>query len=64
MKKITTLEKLEQLALARRSVRFENSITRPLPATVVLCMTGRTIIGFMRRGMFLYEKPTPKGTKK
>jgi hypothetical protein len=46
-----TLQKLHQLARDRKAVRLSAAISKPIPAAVVINMTGRTIHGFIECGM-------------
>ncbi len=54
--KINTLEKLESVALARRSVTWDG-FDRPQPAAWVISMQARQVLMLMRQGMKLYQKP-------
>lgn len=64
--KITTLEQLEAASLARRSVMINHPafVRRPQPAAWVISMQARTVLGFMRSGMTLYEKKRTAVAKK
>lgn len=58
MKQINTLEDLNTAAKNRKSVVFGcGSFSRPIPAAVFLGMTGRTILGLIHSGVYIYEKP-------
>jgi hypothetical protein len=62
--RVKSLQHLEKLALSRKSVRLsygQDRQSRPLPATAVLNMTGRTILGFIRNGITVHK---PKNHKK
>ena len=56
-KKVTTLKQLAELARNKRSVICENR-WGSLPAIVVINMTGPTILGAIKSGLYVYEKET------
>ncbi len=59
--RISTLQQLEDLSFAKRSVTCPRARELPvyLPAAFVLAMQGRAILSLMERGLYLY---TPKKT--
>jgi len=58
--RISKLDQLHLIALARRSVYCPNmaSWSKPRPAAFVLNLQGIIIFRMMRSGMFLYHPPT------
>ena len=63
-KRIRTLEQLDQVAQAKRSVIMCNT-ARSKPAAFMMNMQARNVLEFIRRGLYLYELPrtwtTPEG---
>ena len=57
MQAIKTLEQLESAANARQAVVIPALNQKPKAAAFYLSMRGRTILQFLRMGMFLYRKP-------
>lgn len=55
MKAIKTLEDLFNLACQSKSIYCEASPMRVFPASVMLSMTGVTILRYFHRGVFEYE---------
>lgn len=57
---VKTLEQLAQLALDKRSVQRIKMpwgmFNRPMPAAVLLRMTGEVILRAFRDGIYVYEK--------
>ncbi|MDI9430465.1 MAG: hypothetical protein QM570_01950 [Planctomycetota bacterium] len=62
--RITTLAELSRLVTSKRSVVVPTRIwaAKPIPAAVVINMTGTIIMGMFKAGMYLYE-PKRKGAK-
>lgn len=59
LKKVKTVEELEALAGARRSVICKYPGNHPMPAAVVLSMQCRCVLAYIKSGLFVYE-PKPK----
>jgi hypothetical protein len=64
--KVTTLERLAELANEKRSVSVNPEMKRPAPyfkhqpASFVMSMQGRTILRLFEVGMYVYEKEENK----
>jgi len=56
-KPVTSLEELEAARLDHRSVIGEVWNRRPMPAAVLMNMSGTVILRRLRRGLWIYEKP-------
>ena len=63
MKQIFTLRAIRDAARERRSLVSRNHVSAktPRPAAVIICMTGKTILGLIDAGLFIYE---PQGGKR
>lgn len=59
MIKIETLEMLKTAAILKKAVVCPTNkylLCKPLPAAVVMNFTGEMILGFLEKGLFVYEK--------
>lgn len=64
MKRIRTLQGIEDAALSRRSLKIRcwGFWRRPIPAAFVLSMQARFVCQFLKAGTYLYE-PKKKTSK-
>jgi len=64
MERVNTVEEIQKLAWARRSVYcecFGNMGNRRLPAAVVINMQAGRVLQYINEGMFIYEPKRKTG---